>query len=77
MPLIPATLEADIRRIAVQGKTRKKVNEMPISTNGSWLLVAYDCNPSYLGGRDQENHGTRPARANSSQDPISKVTRTK
>jgi hypothetical protein len=25
-----------------------------------------------LGGRDQEDHGSKPAQANSSQDPISK-----
>jgi hypothetical protein len=30
------------------------------------------CNPSYSGGRCQEDHGSKPARANNSQDPISK-----
>jgi hypothetical protein len=34
--------------------------------------VAHACNPSYPGGRDQENCGSKPAWANSSQDPISK-----
>jgi hypothetical protein len=34
--------------------------------------VAHACNPSYLGGRDQKDHGSKPAQANSSQDPISK-----
>jgi hypothetical protein len=34
--------------------------------------VAHTCNPSYPGGRDQEDHGSKPARANSSRDPISK-----
>jgi hypothetical protein len=34
--------------------------------------VAYTCNPSYSGGRDQEDHSLRPAQANSSKDPISK-----
>jgi hypothetical protein len=29
-------------------------------------------NPSYSGGRDQEDHGSKPAQANSAQDPISK-----
>jgi hypothetical protein len=28
-------------------------------------LVAYTCNPSYLGGRDQEDHSSKPAWANS------------
>jgi hypothetical protein len=34
--------------------------------------VAYTCNPSYLGGRDQEDLGLKPARANSLRDPILK-----
>jgi hypothetical protein len=29
-------------------------------------LVAYACNSSYLGGRDQEDHGMKPAWENSS-----------
>jgi hypothetical protein len=28
--------------------------------------VAYTCNPSYSGGRDQKDHGLKPAWANSS-----------
>jgi hypothetical protein len=39
--------------------------------------AAHACNPSYLGGWDQEDCGSRPAWANSSQDPISKITRAK
>jgi hypothetical protein len=35
--------------------------------------VAHTYNPSYSGGRDQEDQGSKPARANSSQDPISKT----
>jgi DNA phosphorothioation-dependent restriction protein DptG len=34
-------------------------------------------NPSYLGSWDQEDHGSRPAWANSSWDSISKITRAK
>jgi hypothetical protein len=34
--------------------------------------VAHACNPSYSGGRDQEDHVPKPAQANSLQDPISK-----
>jgi hypothetical protein len=26
----------------------------------SWALVAYTCNPSYSGGRDQEDRGSKP-----------------
>jgi hypothetical protein len=36
------------------------------------VLVAHACNPNYSGGRDQEDCGLKPARANSSKDPISK-----
>jgi hypothetical protein len=32
----------------------------------------YACNPTYSGGRHQEDHGLKPARTNSSQDPILK-----
>jgi hypothetical protein len=35
------------------------------------------CNPSYSGGRDQEDRASKPAQANSSQDPISKKAITK
>jgi hypothetical protein len=36
-----------------------------------WMLVAHTCNPGYSGGRQC---GSKPAQANSSQDPISKKT---
>jgi hypothetical protein len=39
--------------------------------------MAYACNPSYSGGRDQEDHGLKPAQANSSQYPILKIPNTK
>jgi hypothetical protein len=34
--------------------------------------VAHDCNPSYSGDSGQEDGSSKPARANSSSDPISK-----
>jgi hypothetical protein len=34
--------------------------------------VAHAFNPSYPGGRDQEDHSLKPAQANSSQHPILK-----
>jgi hypothetical protein len=43
----------------------------------SWAQVAHTCNASYSGGRDQEDHDSKPAQANSSQDPISKKPFTK
>jgi hypothetical protein len=39
--------------------------------------VAHAFNPSYSGGRDQEDHGSKPAWANSSPDPILKKPFTK
>jgi hypothetical protein len=36
--------------------------------------VAHACNPSYSGGREQEDFGSKAAWAKSSQDPISKNT---
>jgi hypothetical protein len=44
---------------------------------GSWILVAVVCNPSYLGGRDQEDHDSKSGQANSSEDPILKIPTTK
>jgi hypothetical protein len=46
-------------------------------SNHDQALVAHSCSPSYLGGRDQEHHGSKPAQANSSRDPISKKPITK
>jgi hypothetical protein len=42
-----------------------------------WAPVALVCNPSYSGGSDQEDHGSRPAQANSMQDPVLKIPITK
>jgi hypothetical protein len=42
-----------------------------------WVLVAHACNPSYSGGRGQEDHGSKSAQANSFQDPILKKPFTK
>jgi hypothetical protein len=36
------------------------------------VLVDHTCNPSYSGGRDQEDQGSKPDRANSPREPISK-----
>jgi hypothetical protein len=33
--------------------------------------VAHVCNPSFLVGKDQEDHGSKPAQANSSQGSLS------
>jgi hypothetical protein len=39
--------------------------------------VAHACNPSYSGCRDQEDHGSKPAQANSLRNPILKIPITK
>jgi hypothetical protein len=39
--------------------------------------VAYIINLTYLGGRDQEDCGLKPAQGNSSQGPILKIPNTK
>jgi hypothetical protein len=36
-------------------------------------MVTHVYNPSYSGGRDQEDHCSKPALANSLQDPILKT----
>jgi hypothetical protein len=37
-----------------------------------WVPVAHACNPSYSGGKGQEECSSKPAWANSSPDPISR-----
>jgi hypothetical protein len=34
-----------------------------------WVPVTHAYNPSYSGGRDQEDHSSKPAQANSSERP--------
>jgi hypothetical protein len=47
------------------------LNKESLNRNSSQVPVAHACNPSYLGGRDQEDCSSKPAQANSLQDPIS------
>jgi hypothetical protein len=48
----------------------KLLNFLIFQEKSSRVLVPHTYNPSYSEGRDQENHGSKPAQANSSQDPI-------
>jgi hypothetical protein len=41
------------------------------------MSVTHACNPSCSGGKDQKDHSSKPARANNSRDPISKIPITK
>jgi hypothetical protein len=43
----------------------------------NWAPVAHVCNPSYSGGRDQEDHGSKPAWVNSSMRPYLKKKKKK
>jgi pSer/pThr/pTyr-binding forkhead associated (FHA) protein len=45
---------------------------LSLQINISQEPVAQAWNPSYSGGRDQEDQGLKPVQANSSQEPISK-----
>jgi hypothetical protein len=42
---------------------------MKDNNQDSQALVAHTCNLSYSGGRDQEDHGSKPTQANSSGRP--------
>jgi hypothetical protein len=43
----------------------------------NWVPVVHACNPSYLGGRDQEDPGSSQPGANTSGDSILKIPNTK
>jgi hypothetical protein len=47
-------------------------NEIKKKNWGEPACVAHACNPSYSGGRGQEDHGSKPAQENNSRDPILK-----
>jgi hypothetical protein len=48
-------------------KTEMHKNEKNLRI--SQISVAHACKPSYSGGRDQEDHGLKPAQANSAMRP--------
>jgi hypothetical protein len=47
------------------------------NTQHSWAPVAHAYNSSYSGGRDQQDHGSKPDWTNSSPDPVLKKIITK
>jgi hypothetical protein len=55
------------RALAFGGDSKGRTQE-----GTSRISVAHACNPSYSGGRNQEDQGLKSTPANSSQDPISK-----
>jgi hypothetical protein len=56
---------------------KKVASEEAKRLNCGQALMAHACNPSYSGGRDEEDQGLKPAQANSSQDLISKKKKKK
>jgi hypothetical protein len=55
-------------------KGKKKVSGPCLKNNSKPEPVAHTCNPSYSGGRDQYDHGSKPTQANSSRAPILKTS---
>jgi hypothetical protein len=43
-----------------------------VTIKKSWASVAHTYNPSYSGGRDEEDGSSKSAQPNGSKDPISK-----
>jgi hypothetical protein len=41
-----------------------------LKTNPGWAVVVHTCNPSYSGGRDQEENGSNQLRSKSKNSPI-------
>jgi hypothetical protein len=76
-PVIPATQRSTKRMIMTQASLDIRQDPFSKITNTSQVLVAQTYNPSYSGGRDQEDRGSKPAWTSSSQDPISKIPNTK
>jgi hypothetical protein len=59
-------------KLLYEGKQIRSTLNTLLKACLSWALVSHDCNPSYSGGRDEKNHGLKPAWANCLQDPILK-----
>jgi hypothetical protein len=74
MAVIPATWETEIARIVVQSQANNSGDPISKITRARQEPVAHACNPSYSGGRDQEECSSKAAWANSSRDPILKET---
>jgi hypothetical protein len=53
-------------------RTGDLIESLPSKCETELLSGCCAYNPSYSGGRDQEDHSSTPAQANSSQDPVSK-----
>jgi hypothetical protein len=64
--------------IILRNSKAKKFNDKGVKNMlPCWGPVAHIYNPSYSGGRDQEDHSSKPVQANSLRDLILKKTITK
>jgi hypothetical protein len=70
IPIIPATQEAEIRKMEVGSQPRQIVLETK-KAEWSQAPVSHTWNPRYSGGRDQEDRGSKSAQANSFMRPVS------
>jgi hypothetical protein len=61
-----------IIRLCFQSSLRLRFVFLRLRNISELVQVAHTCNPSYSGGRDQEDRSLKPAWANSSQDPSQK-----
>jgi hypothetical protein len=75
LPVIVSLLVPNAK-VAVDFRERGRA-ESTTKGNISQVLVAQACNLSNSGGRYQEDHGSKPAQANSPRDPILKKLITK
>jgi regulator of replication initiation timing len=70
-------MKSRVQTPVLQKKKKKKKrpylkDKLKAKGLGSWVLMAHICNPSYSGGRDQEDQCLKLAWVNSSRDPILK-----
>jgi hypothetical protein len=63
-----STQEVEAGELQIQGQSQLQSEILPEKKHQSQVLVTHACNPSYSGGRDQEDCGLKLGRANSLQD---------
>jgi hypothetical protein len=63
-----------ILNVATISRIQEKLSTKHLVFKRFQLNWVHTCTPSYLGGCDQENYGLKTAQADSSRDPISKIT---